>query len=162
MVKTGRASTRTDIFSFGVLILEVMSGRRPIEEGKRNLVDRMWSLTERSELLSVLDERLKAKGGYADEVVEKVLHLGLLCAHPEANSRPTIRQVLKMLEGQTEGTGLEDEGMNVHLLKRIETHAMTSSWKFADSRGHPTFNEINKNRSSSPSLNASGVLLEGR
>ncbi|KDO53900.1 hypothetical protein CISIN_1g048535mg [Citrus sinensis] len=141
---------------------QVMSGRRPIEEGKRNLVDRMWSLTERSELLSVLDERLKAKGGYADEVVEKVLHLGLLCAHPEANSRPTIRQVLKMLEGQTEGTGLEDEGMNVHLLKRIGTRAMTSSWKFAGSRGHPTFNEINKNRSSSPSLNASDVLLEGR
>lgn len=162
VVKTGRASTRTDIFSFGVLILEVMSGRRPIEEGKRNLVDSMWSLTERSDLLSVLDERLKAKGGYADEVVEKVMHLGLLCAHPDANSRPTIRQVLKMLEGQTEGTGLEDEGMNVHLLKRIGTRAMTSSWKFAGSRGHPTFNEINKNRSSSPSLNTSDVLLEGR
>lgn len=99
MVKTGRASTRTDIFSFGLLILEVVSGRRPIEEGKPNLVDWMWRLTERSELLSVLDERLKAKGGYADEEVERVLHLGLLCAHPDANLRPTIRQVIKMLRG---------------------------------------------------------------
>lgn len=99
MVKTGRASTRTDIFSFGLLILEVVSGRRPIEEGKPNLVNWMWRLTERSELLSVLDERLKAKGGYADEEVERVLHLGLFCAHPDANLRPTIRQVVKMLRG---------------------------------------------------------------
>lgn len=52
--------------------------------------------------------------------------------------------------------------MNVDLLKRIETGAVRSIWKFAGSRGHPTYNEIYKNHSSSPSLTASDVLLEGR
>lgn len=67
-----------------------MSGRRPIEEGKPNLVDWMWRLTERSELLSVLDERLKAKGGYADEEVESAAFGTVVCASRckfEANNK---------------------------------------------------------------------------
>ncbi|CAN1123710.1 Probable L-type lectin-domain containing receptor kinase VII.2 [Linum perenne] len=39
MVTTGRASTQTDVFSFGVLMLEVICGRRPVEQGKPSLVD---------------------------------------------------------------------------------------------------------------------------
>ncbi|KAF2297702.1 hypothetical protein GH714_002345 [Hevea brasiliensis] len=39
VVRSGRASAQTDVFGFGVLILEVMCGRRPIEEGKPPLVE---------------------------------------------------------------------------------------------------------------------------
>ncbi|CAK7322463.1 unnamed protein product [Dovyalis caffra] len=44
LVHSGRASTQTDVFSFGVLVLEVACGRRPIEEGKPGLVDFFWRL----------------------------------------------------------------------------------------------------------------------
>ncbi|KAI9186268.1 hypothetical protein LWI28_015587 [Acer negundo] len=117
VVRTGRASTQTDVFSFGVLVLEMVCGRRPIEDGKPNLLDWLCMLIERGDLLSALDDRIKAKGCYSDEEVERVVNLGILCACPDANVRPTMRQVLKVLEG----TGLEEEILNVNLLERIET-----------------------------------------
>ncbi|KAL7242441.1 hypothetical protein ACSBR1_014926 [Camellia fascicularis] len=51
VIRSGQASTQTDVFGFGVLILEVMCGRRPIEEGKPHLVDWVWELRARGELV---------------------------------------------------------------------------------------------------------------
>ena len=50
------------------------------------------------QLLSAVDERLKAKGGYTIEEGERLLHLGLLCSHTDPSIRPTMRQVVKILE----------------------------------------------------------------
>ncbi|XP_010260206.1 PREDICTED: L-type lectin-domain containing receptor kinase VII.1-like [Nelumbo nucifera] len=97
VLRSGRASTQTDVFGFGILILEVVCGRRPIEDGKPALVDWVRGLAECGELLSALDERLMAKGGCDAEEVEKFLRLGLLCACPDPRDRPTMRQVVKVL-----------------------------------------------------------------
>ncbi|XP_010272491.1 PREDICTED: L-type lectin-domain containing receptor kinase VII.1-like [Nelumbo nucifera] len=105
VVLSGRVSAQTDVFSFGVLILEVLCGRRPIEDGKAALVDWAWSLMERGELLLALDERLiraADEGGFEAEEVEKVLNLGLLCTNPDPHARPTMRQVMNMFEGTSE------------------------------------------------------------
>ncbi|XWS63421.1 hypothetical protein CRYUN_Cryun06bG0095700 [Craigia yunnanensis] len=161
VIRTGRASTQTDVFCFGVLILEIVCGRRPIEEGKPGLIDLGWRLMERCELISALDDRLKAKGGYTNEEVERILHLGLLCAHPEPHVRPTMRQVMKLLEVRVEGTESEGEGMGVNLLDRMRT--TTTTWGNFNGRGHPTFNEVQRwNLSSSVSMSNSDVILEGR
>ncbi|KAL5793767.1 hypothetical protein ACOSP7_002361 [Xanthoceras sorbifolium] len=159
VVRTGRASTQADVFGFGVLVLEVVCGRRPIEDGKPNLLDWLCTLIERGELLSALDDRLKTKGGYSDEEVERILNLGLLCAYPDANERPPMRQVLKVLEGSTEGSGPEED---VNFLERIESTALRNQLNLIDSREHPTFNEIYKNLSDSASLTTSDVIVEGR
>ncbi|KAK0588555.1 hypothetical protein LWI29_002548 [Acer saccharum] len=143
VVRTGQASTQTDVFSFGILVLEVVCGRRPIEDGKPNLLDWLCMLIERGDLLSALDDRIKAKGGYSVEEVEGVVNLGFLCAYPDANERPTMRQVLKVLE---------EERLDVNLLERIET-----TLKLSGSREHPTFN-----LSSYASLATSDIILEGR
>lgn len=91
VIKTGRSSTKTDVFSFGILVLEVVCERRPIENGKPNLLDWLYMLIDRGELRFALDDRLKVKGGYSDEEVERVLKFGLECAHPDAKFRPTMR-----------------------------------------------------------------------
>ncbi|KAI8001258.1 L-type lectin-domain containing receptor kinase VII.1 [Camellia lanceoleosa] len=83
VIRSGLASTQTEVFGFGVLILEVMCGRRPIEEGKPHLVDWVWELRARGELVLALDERLKNKG-YNEEEVERVVHLWLLCAYQDS------------------------------------------------------------------------------
>ncbi|KAL4346168.1 hypothetical protein AHAS_Ahas11G0351400 [Arachis hypogaea] len=93
VIKTGQASTRTDVYMFGILILEVMCGRRPMDEGKPPLVEFVWGLMVKGELMNALDERLSAKGDFNLQQVEKVLQLGLLCAYPEPKSRPNMRQV---------------------------------------------------------------------
>ncbi|XP_047149975.1 probable L-type lectin-domain containing receptor kinase VII.2 [Vigna umbellata] len=49
LVHTGRASTQSDVFSFGVLVLEVVCGRRPNEENKPTLVVWLMGLMERGE-----------------------------------------------------------------------------------------------------------------
>ncbi|KAL4347601.1 hypothetical protein GQ457_17G005450 [Hibiscus cannabinus] len=160
LIKTGRASTHTDVFCFGVLILEIVCGRRPIEEGKPGLIEWTWRLMERQELVSALDDRLKGKGGHSNEEVERLLQLGLLCAHPEARVRPTMRQITKLLEVRAEGSESEGEGMELNLLQRMRT--ATTTWESLSSRGHPTFNDIQRNISSSMSMSNSDIIQEGR
>ncbi|RYQ81463.1 hypothetical protein Ahy_Scaffold1g107385 [Arachis hypogaea] len=117
-------------------IKEVMCGRRPMEEGKPPLVEFVWGLMVKGELMNALDERLSAKGDFNLQQVEKVLQLGLLCAYPEPKSRPNMRQVVSILEGNNEG-GEESENENADtcLLLNYSTH--------------PTFEDIRQSNTSS-------------
>ncbi|GFS46355.1 concanavalin A-like lectin protein kinase family protein [Actinidia rufa] len=164
VVKTGRATTQTDVFSFGILILEVICGRRPIEGGKTPLVDWGWELLGRGVLGHALDEKLRrAQGGPNEEEVERVLHLGLLCAHPDPRARPTIRQVVKVLGGKNEAEGPESEGMDVYLLEKMKAREMWPKYKQNLGHGpHPTFDQIRQAVSSSMSLSWSDAIVEGR
>lgn len=158
IVKTGRASTQADVFSYGVLILEVMCGRRPIEEGRSPLVSWAWEALRRGELVNVIDERVRAAAAGMDEEVVKVVQLGLLCAHPDASARPTMRQVVKFLEGKDEGEG---EGIDAHLLEQMRNRDVLAMDHHIWS-SHPTFSEVTQGISASMSLSWSNTLLDGR
>ncbi|XP_074268884.1 L-type lectin-domain containing receptor kinase VIII.1-like [Silene latifolia] len=102
---TGRATEKTDVFSYGAVVLEVASGRRPIEReravgGNGNLVDWVWSLHKEGRLLVAADGRLN--GEYDEEEMRRVLLVGLACSHPDPTVRPTMRVVVQMLVGETE------------------------------------------------------------
>lgn len=163
VVRTGRASAQTDVFGFGVLILEVMCGRRPIEEGKPSLVELVWQLMMQGQLINALDARLRARGGFDEEEVETVLHLGLLCAYPDPRVRPTMRQAMKVLEGKNEPNDCENEDMDTYLLKHMQSKDMwfnySQSFGYAS---HPTFEDIKQYLSSSMSLGWSNTFVEGR
>lgn len=163
---SGRASTQTDVFGFGILILEVLSGRRPIEEGKPILVEMVWELMVQGKLLDALDARLRAKGGFDEEEVERVLHLGLLCAYPDPRARPTMRQVVKVLEGKIEaGIENETEDMDAYLLQQVKSKDMWANYSRSFGYGyatHPTFHDIRQSNSYSMSLSWSNTIMEGR
>ncbi|TKY66851.1 L-type lectin-domain containing receptor kinase VII.2 [Spatholobus suberectus] len=131
LIHTGRASTQTDVFSFGVLVLEVVCGRRPNEENKPALVTWLWKLMERGEECSALDERLKGRGECSIDEFKRVLHLGLLCTHLDPHVRPTMRQVVKVLEG---------ESLDMSLLDKINSAAGYDG-SFGNSI-HPTIDEM--------------------
>lgn len=106
---TGRATEKTDVFSYGAVVLEVASGRRPIEKevsgvGKAaaysNLVEWVWSLHREGRLLMAADPRLE--GQFDEAEMRKVLLVGLACSHPDPNARPTMRVVIQMLVGEAE------------------------------------------------------------
>ncbi|KAJ0836590.1 putative protein kinase RLK-Pelle-L-LEC family [Helianthus annuus] len=172
VIKTGRASTQTDIFSFGILILEVICGKRPIKEGDIALVNWVTELMQKDKLFDAIDEKLMAKDALDHEKVEWVLHLGLLCAHPDAKMRPSMRQVVKALEGKNknevdegEGEGDEDD-MKVYLLERMKSKNLWSKYAQMLSSGssfysHPTFGEMRNGISSSMSISSSDIV-EGR
>ncbi|KAF4386459.1 hypothetical protein G4B88_006715 [Cannabis sativa] len=164
LVQTGRVSAQTDVFGFGVLVLEVVSGRRPIQEGLPGLVHWVWRMMEETgEVVCVLDERIKSKGGYNMEEVERVLSLGLWCVHPEPNERPTMRQVVKLLERSVGDGVTEEEGMEMNnLLEKMKEAAASSSNTRLNNIGgrglHPTFDELKNTLSTSMSLSGSGPI----
>ncbi|KAF5181359.1 L-type lectin-domain containing receptor kinase VII.1 [Thalictrum thalictroides] len=166
IVRNGKASAQTDVFGFGILVLEVVSGRRPIEDGKPHLVDWIWGLMEQGTLVHAVDKRLMAKGGFDEEEVEKFLHLGLLCAYPDPNSRPTMRQVVKLLEKKLDNEeSAEQEGVEVYMLDKAKTTAMWFKYRRSfHHRKHPTFEDIRQSLSTSMSLpwTESDVIVEGR
>ena len=163
VIRSGRASAQTDVFGFGVLILEVMCGRRPIEEGKPPLEEWAWQFMVQGQLLNALDERLRARGGFDEEEVEKVLHLGLLCAYPDPSARPSMRQVVKVLEGKIELDESECEDMDIYLLQKMKSRDMWSEFQQnCGSSFHPTFEDIRQTQSSFMSLSWSNTMVEGR
>ncbi|KAK9131798.1 hypothetical protein Scep_011326 [Stephania cephalantha] len=168
LVQTGRASAKTDVFSYGVLVLEVLSGRRPIEHGKPNLVEWTWELNDNGELMSALDERVSIKDDDDDhdiqhEELKMVLHLGLLCAHPEPSSRPTMRQVLRILEKILEGDKVDVEEKE-EIFDKLRSTPMWSKRVFEVLRRkeHPTFGELQLLLHSSMSFSDSDIIQTGR
>ena len=106
---TGRATEKTDVFSYGAVVLEVASGRRPIERetsgvGKvavnGNLVEWVWSLHREGRLLMAADARLE--GQFEESEMRRVLLVGLACSHPDPMARPAMRGVVQMLVGEAE------------------------------------------------------------
>ncbi|OAY81917.1 L-type lectin-domain containing receptor kinase IV.1 [Ananas comosus] len=104
--RTGRATTATDVFAFGVFLLEVVAcGRRPLEQSTAGsqgeqflLVDWVVENWRKGSILNTVDARLG--GEYAREEAEMVLKLGLMCSHPRPAARPSMRLVVQYLEGR--------------------------------------------------------------
>ncbi|KAL3851320.1 hypothetical protein ACJIZ3_013202 [Penstemon smallii] len=164
VIKSGRASTQTDVFGYGVLTLEVICGRRPIEEGKPPLVEYVWELLKKDELVTAVDARLRSRGEFDEEEVQRVLHLGLLCAHPDPKIRPTMRQVVKLFEGKVEVDESGNEDMDMYLLEKMKSKDIWSLYKIftsGSSSSHPTFEDIKEGLFSSESLSWSNTNGEG-
>lgn len=102
LTRTGKATTSTDVFAFGAVLLEVVSGRRPIEPKampeEMVLVDFVWEKWGQGRLMDVADPRMGED--YRVEEVEIVLKLGLSCSHPNAGERPSMREVVRYLDGE--------------------------------------------------------------
>ena len=103
LTRMGRASTLTDVFAFGVFLLEVTCGRRAIaqQDGQDDapliLVDWVLEHWQKGSLLSVVDTRLL--NNYNVDEATLALKLGLLCSHPSPSARPNMRQVIQYLDG---------------------------------------------------------------
>jgi len=104
-VNTHHPSTYSDVYSFGIVLLEIVSGRCPVIllEGGAHfiLVKWMWGLHSRNAILDAADERLRSGGNEADDrCIERVLVVGLWCAHPDPSERPSIAQAMHVLQSE--------------------------------------------------------------
>ncbi|CAN0909551.1 L-type lectin-domain containing receptor kinase S.4 [Linum grandiflorum] len=102
LTRTGKPTTSSDVFAFGALLLEVACGRRPIEPKalpeELILVDWVWDKWRSGCVLDVVDPKLK---GEFDEVeVVVVVKLGLMCSNNSPEVRPSMRQVVRYLDGE--------------------------------------------------------------
>ncbi|CAN0897362.1 Probable LRR receptor-like serine/threonine-protein kinase At1g07650 [Linum grandiflorum] len=99
----GCLTSKADVYSFGVVALEIVSGKsntnyRPKEEYVY-LLDWAYVLQERGCLLELVDPALDSE--YSAEEVMLMLNVALLCTNASPSLRPTMSQVVGMLEGRT-------------------------------------------------------------
>ncbi|KAK4551196.1 hypothetical protein RGQ29_032477 [Quercus rubra] len=96
----GQLTERSDVYSFGVVLLELLSGRKALStngDGQPILVtDWAWSSVRNGRTLDVIDNGMPELG--VPEVLEKYVLVAVLCSHPQLYARPTMDQVVKMLE----------------------------------------------------------------
>ncbi|KAF3620588.1 L-type lectin-domain containing receptor kinase S.4 [Capsicum annuum] len=102
LTKTGKPTTSSDVFAFGALLLEVACGRRPIEAKalpeELIIVDWVWDKWSEGAILEVVDPRLN--GEYDEMEALMVLKLGLMCSNNTSSKRPSMRLVVRYLEGE--------------------------------------------------------------
>ncbi|KAG8055188.1 hypothetical protein GUJ93_ZPchr0001g31768 [Zizania palustris] len=97
---TGKASRQSDVYSFGVVALEIACGRRPSKhhesQGNAGLVSSVWELYGKTAIRQAADKRLH--GEFDETQMERLVVVGLWCAHPDCAHRPNIRQALNVLK----------------------------------------------------------------
>ncbi|TKY71526.1 L-type lectin-domain containing receptor kinase IX.1 [Spatholobus suberectus] len=95
----GKASRESDVYSFGVAVLEIACGRKPIDlrasEEQIVMLEWVWELYGMRNLLEAADPRLC--GDFDEQEMERLMIVGLWCAHPDYSFRPTIRQAMHVL-----------------------------------------------------------------
>ncbi|RDY14243.1 Receptor-like protein kinase HSL1, partial [Mucuna pruriens] len=94
---TLRVNEKSDIYSFGVVILELVTGRRPVdpEFGEKDLVKWVCSTLDQKGVDHLIDSRLDSC--FKEEIC-KVFNIGLMCTSPLPINRPSMRRVVKMLQ----------------------------------------------------------------
>ncbi|XAR50821.1 Non-specific serine/threonine protein kinase [Bertholletia excelsa] len=99
----GYLTEKADVYSFGVVALEIVSGKsntsyQPKEEFVY-LLDWAYVLQERGNLLELVDPELGSD--YSSEEAMVMLNVALMCTNAAPTLRPTMSQVISMLEGRT-------------------------------------------------------------
>uniref|UniRef100_A0A0D9WV70 non-specific serine/threonine protein kinase n=1 Tax=Leersia perrieri TaxID=77586 RepID=A0A0D9WV70_9ORYZ len=126
--RSSKATPLTDIFAFGIFILEVTCGQRPImqvPEGEQHvLVDWVLENWHKGSIIETVDTKLQ--GNYNVDEVYLVLKLGLLCSHPLSNERPNIRQVMKYLNEDMAMPELVPTHHNFHTLALMQNQGFDS------------------------------------
>jgi len=98
-----KATRQTDIYAFGVLILEVVTGKKNGDVGPDDdhITDWVWRLHREGELLEAARSVLTAADRQPDDVVvdeaKRLLLLGLACTNPNPSDRPSMAEVVQVL-----------------------------------------------------------------
>ncbi|KAL2324345.1 hypothetical protein Fmac_023403 [Flemingia macrophylla] len=107
----GQFSVKSDVFSFGVMVLEIVNGKRKGCSSRSKRIDDIrrhaWMKWTEETPLELLDPNIK--GPYSREEVIKCIHIGLLCVQEDPNDRPTMATVVFYLNSPSVNLPLPHE-----------------------------------------------------
>ncbi|XP_048135095.1 probable LRR receptor-like serine/threonine-protein kinase At5g10290 isoform X2 [Rhodamnia argentea] len=126
-LSTGKSSERTDVFGYGIMLLELVTGQRAIdfsrleEEDDVLLLDHVKKLEREKRLDAIVDRNLGRN--YNMQEVEMMIQVALLCTQASPEDRPAMSEVVRMLEGEGLAERWE-EWQNVEVTRRQEYERM--------------------------------------
>ncbi|ESQ53126.1 hypothetical protein EUTSA_v10024611mg [Eutrema salsugineum] len=104
-VMHGQFSFKTDVYSFGVLILEIISGKKNScfsnEDSMEDLLSFAWRNWKEGVALNLVDKILMTMSSYSSNMILRCINIGLLCVQEKVAERPSMASVLLMLDGHT-------------------------------------------------------------
>nr|POE60267.1 putative lrr receptor-like serine/threonine-protein kinase [Quercus suber] len=99
----GHLTEKADVFAFGVVALELVSGRpnsdSSLEEEKIYLLEWAWQLHENNREVDLVDSKLSE---FNEEEVKRLIGVSLLCTQASPTLRPSMSRVVAMLSGDIE------------------------------------------------------------
>ncbi|KAK9051498.1 hypothetical protein SSX86_028125 [Deinandra increscens subsp. villosa] len=99
-IRHGHFSVKSDVFSFGVLILEMVTGQEnKCFQNEDDLLSFVWKSWENTTALDVIDPTLKTGSDLHD--ISRSIHIGLLCVQENVVNRPTMDSVVLMLHSSS-------------------------------------------------------------
>ncbi|KAI9124297.1 hypothetical protein K1719_005597 [Acacia pycnantha] len=105
-VKFGLFSEKSDVFSFGVIVLEIISGKNINSHGESHesqygggLLSDAWKHWRGENLIAILDSNLTETGSHNE--IMRCIHIGLLCVQGNPQVRPSMNKVVKCLSNDS-------------------------------------------------------------
>ncbi|XP_028795404.1 G-type lectin S-receptor-like serine/threonine-protein kinase At4g27290, partial [Neltuma alba] len=98
----GLYSVKSDVFSYGILMLEIIRGKKNrgfyLEDSTHNLASHAWLLWKEGKVLELLDKNMQELCNVSEVV--RCIHVSLLCVQQNPDDRPTIASAILMLESE--------------------------------------------------------------
>ncbi|THG16891.1 hypothetical protein TEA_025614 [Camellia sinensis var. sinensis] len=123
---TRKLTDKSDVYSLGVVFLEILTGMKPITHGK-NIVREVNLAHQSGTMFSIIDSRM---GSYPAECVERLIALALGCCQDKPEQRPSMLDVVRELENILRMMPETELDSSKSTLKYFGESASSSSWGF--------------------------------
>lgn len=116
-----KITEKSDVYSYGVVLLEVLTGKQPINGGGEQIDMHLveWvreSIEKKKEVVEVLDPRLQSQPDQHIQEMLQALGVALLCVNPNPEERPTMKDVVAMLSEIRSDQDYDYDNKPLHLL----------------------------------------------
>ncbi|MFS7930374.1 putative protein kinase RLK-Pelle-DLSV family [Helianthus anomalus] len=163
----GHLTEKADVFGFGVVALEIVSGRpnsdSSLEDEKIYLLEWAWNLHEANSELELVDKELLSD--FDENEVKRVIRVALLCTQTSPMQRPSMSRVVAMISGDIEASGVITRpeyltGFNFKDATTFKSVVPTSGTDSVPSTSHSTVSPRSPSKASRLILH--DIIGEGR
>ncbi|CAD6251618.1 unnamed protein product [Miscanthus lutarioriparius] len=99
----GKASESCDVFSFGIMLLELASGKKPVEKlnptTKKTITEWALPLARDKKFKEIADPKLK--DNFVEDELKRMVFVGLACSQDKPEQRPIMSEVVELLKGES-------------------------------------------------------------
>lgn len=136
-----RLTEKSDVYSLGIVFLEILTGMRPISHG-RNIVREVNEACEAGMMMSVIDGSM---GQYSEECVKRFMELAIRCCQDNPEARPRMLEIVRELENIYEMIPKEEKPYSSPSVQ--SSASGMSGFAAASARGsYTTFSEFTGNQ----------------